>query len=127
MKVKEFLDIINMNGLKEALFYGMSECEELGKEFIGITLNNGDGLIIRINPYEEEILDALLYSDKKYSIEDLRILGLFKQGESGNTFFIYQILNLRNFINKYGNDIKVVYVEVIKGDLEDFLYTAMAR
>ncbi|QIW24198.1 hypothetical protein EWF20_08610 [Sulfolobus sp. S-194] len=126
MKVEELIDIIKWEGFKEALFYGLSECEELGKEFIGITLDNGDGIILRVNPYEYEILYILLYSNKKYSNNDLRLIGIFKSEENGNTYFIYQITNLRNFINMFGNDIKVIYVEVIRDALEDFLYTAMA-
>jgi len=126
MKVKDILEMIKWEGFEEALFYGISECQELGKTFIGITLSNGEGIIIKVDPYVDEITDILLYTDKKYSNEELRPLGVFKQGETSNTYFIYQILNLRNFINRYDNDIKVVYVEVIKGDLEDFLYTAMA-
>lgn len=126
MKVDEIIEVINWEGFKEAIFYGMSECEELGKEFIGVTLNNGDGIILRVNPFENEILYILLYSTRKYDNENLRFIGVFKLEESSNTYFIYQITNLRNFINKYGSNIKVIYVEVIKGALEDFLYTAMA-
>ena len=126
MKVKDILEIIKWEGFEKALFYGIGECQELGKTFIGLTLSNGEGIIIKLDPYLDEILDLLLYTDKKYPDKYLRLLGVFKQGETGNTYFIYQILNLRDFISRYGNNIKIIYVEVIKGDLEDFLYTAMA-
>ncbi|BFH74342.1 hypothetical protein SJAV_22860 [Sulfurisphaera javensis] len=126
MRAEELLDIINWEGFREALFYGISECEELGKEFIGITLSTGDGLILRVNPYENEVLYIFLYSDRKYPLDDLKVVGIFKPSDDSNTYFIYQITNLRNFLNKYGSDIKVIYVEVIKGALEDFLYSAMA-
>jgi len=125
MKAKDILEIIKWEGFEEALFYGIAECQELGKTFIGLTLSNGDGIILKVDPYFEEIIDVLLYTDKKCSDKDLRFIGMFKQGETGNTYFICQILNLRDFISRYGNDIKIIYVEVIKGELEDFLHTAM--
>nr|WP_152941438.1 hypothetical protein [Acidianus ambivalens] len=109
--------------MKESLEYGISEAEYLGKEFIGITLSNGDGIILHVNPYSDEIIEAYLMTIKQNS--EKRLIGVFKY-EEGNTYFIYEITDLVDYINRLTNE-RVVYVEVIKNVLEDFLLNAVAR
>ncbi len=121
MKIKDII-CLPLPGLKESLEYGVSEAEYLGKEFIGLTLANGDGIILRINPYSCDIKGAYLMSAKH--CEGKRLIGVFKY-EGGNTYFIYEITDLVDYINKLTNE-RVVYVEVIKDVLEDFLLNAVA-
>ncbi|MFP3163221.1 MAG: hypothetical protein RXQ75_05235 [Acidianus hospitalis] len=122
MKIKDIIDL-PLPGLKESLEYGISEAEYLGKEFIGITLSNGDGIILHVNPYSDEIIEAYLMTIKQNS--EKRLIGVFKY-EGGNTYFIYEITDLVDYVNRLTNE-RVVYVEVIKDVLEDFLLNAVAR
>jgi hypothetical protein len=122
VKIKDIIDL-PLPGLKESLEYGISEAEYLGKEFIGITLSNGDGIILHVNPYSDEIIEAYLMTIKQNS--EKRLIGVFKY-EGDNTYFIYEITDLVDYINRLTNE-RVVYVEVIKDVLEDFLLNAVAR
>ncbi len=119
MLVKDLIDKWDMNGLRESLFLGVSEAQELGKQFIGITLSNGDGIILKVNPYEEDISSIFLMSTEKR--DNLNFIALFKNKED-ITYFIYEIVNYDDFFRSMFNTVSVVYVEVISGDLEDFLY-----
>ncbi|WP_236752008.1 hypothetical protein [Acidianus sp. HS-5] len=122
MKIKDII-YLPLSGLKESLEYGISEAEYLGKEFIGLTLSNGDGIILRVNPYSCDIKGAYLMSAKR--CDDKRLIGVFKY-EGGNTYFIYEITDLVGYINNKLTNERVVYVEVIKDVLEDFLLNAVA-
>ncbi|WP_338601722.1 hypothetical protein V6M85_00655 [Sulfolobus tengchongensis] len=117
------LDNLHWLGLDEALNYGFSEAETLGKNFIGITLDNGDGLILYVNPYLNEIYRILLMSKSKYNLTSIGVFSNF----SGDKYFIYDVKDTSELINIFGQNVKVIYVEVIKDVLEDFLYQAMDR
>ncbi|MEM4085558.1 MAG: hypothetical protein QXR34_04210 [Saccharolobus sp.] len=121
MDISTLINSLPWEGLKEALYYGFSEAEFLGKNFLGLTLSNGDGLIINLNPFTRDIYNLLLISKNKYN---LRSIGIFSNFD-GNTYFIYEINNPSELINIVNGNIRVVYVEVIKDALEDFLYQAM--
>jgi len=123
VEISELINVIRWTGLEEALKYGFSEAEFLGKNFIGITLDNGDGLILYINPYLNKIYKILLMSKTKY---DLKIIGSFSSFDN-NKYFIYEVNNPMQLINVLGSSIKVIYVEVIKDVLEDFLHQTMDR
>ncbi len=110
-------------GLREAIEYGISEAEVLGKDLLGLTLDNGDGLILYINPYNANIYQLFVISKTKHN---LRLMGNFTRFD-GNTFFIYEIDNPSELINTFGTNVRVEYVEVIKDVLEDFLHQAMDR
>lgn len=125
VKIKELLDIINWKGFEEAIFLGISECEELGKNFIGVTLSNGDGLVLSVDPYQEEVNSLFLYTNRKIEDKNLKLVGFFKPSNSGNTYYLYVIDNLKDFVKEYEKT-EVVSVEVIQGELEDFLYSSMA-
>jgi len=118
IRLKELLEL-RIRGFKEALLFGVTEAEFLGKEFVGITLSNGDGVIIHLNPYTDEIYSIYYFTEKEFQGN---MLGIFAYG--GNTYKLYEI-DLE-FLNKL-NNIEVVSVEVIKGVLEDFLTEAMAK
>lgn len=108
---------------QKALEYGLAEAQYLGKEFIGLTLSSGKGIIIRINPYAEEVEKILLMSDTED--QSKKLFAIFRY-EGGNTYFIYEITDLSELYNIL-RDEKVIYVEVIKDVLEDFLLEAMGR
>jgi hypothetical protein len=131
VNVKEFLNF-SLKGLKESLLLGLSEAEELGKSFIGLTLSNGDGLIFYVNPYLDEIYGVFLYTQINYQEPFLKACCVYKnevdqksESNNGNTYFIYEITNFNDFVVKMGTQLSVIYVEVIQGDLEDFLLTAL--
>lgn len=129
MNIKEFLNF-NLKGLKESLLLGLSEAEELGKSFIGLTLSNGEGLIFYVNPYLDEVFGVFLYTQAKYQEPFLKACCIYKsevnqKSDNGNTYFIYEITNFNDFVVKMGTQLSVIYVEVIQGDLEDFLLTAL--
>ena len=121
MKVKELIDQIPWKGFEEALFLGLSEAEELGKCFIGFTLSNGQGFLLHVDPYEGEVRGIYLVTEEKVEASYLRFCCVF---ESGNTIFIYEIVNLAEYINTVRSE-SIIYVEVIRGELEDFLRTAL--
>jgi hypothetical protein len=111
-----------IKGLREALLYGISEAQYLGKKFIGITLSNGDGLIIYLDPYQEAVKNLLYITNKNLYIG--KFIGVFRYYE-GNTYKIYQInLEELNEITS-SKELWVVSVEVIKDVLEDFLVEAV--
>ncbi|MEM1626241.1 MAG: hypothetical protein QXV69_03015 [Sulfolobaceae archaeon] len=114
-------DLINLRikGFKEALIYGITEAEALGKQFIGITLSNQDGIILHLNPFSEEVYGIYYFTKNEIQKE---MIGIFDFG--GNTYKIYKIdLDFLNGLDS----IVVESVEVIKGVLEDFLSEAMAK
>ncbi|WP_236748954.1 hypothetical protein [Acidianus manzaensis] len=119
------LDLLSLGNteLEKALEYGMAEAEYLGKQFIGITLSNGNGLIFYVNPYEDEIQKIFLMSIEENKEKNL--LGIFHY-EGGNTYFIYEITDLSE-IQSILNSQSILYVEVIKDVLEDFLLESVAR
>lgn len=123
MLLKELIEKCDLPGLRESLFLGIAEAQELGKEFIGVTLSDGKGLIFKVNPFEETISSFLLMSAEN---ADLPRIGVFKNKED-ITYFIYEINNYVDFCNALSNSVSAVYVEVIGGDLEDFLYRAEGR
>ncbi|AHC51595.1 hypothetical protein SUSAZ_06340 [Sulfolobus acidocaldarius SUSAZ] len=125
MKLRELLSEVSIKGFKEALLLGLSEAEELGKDILGITLSNGYGIIFYVDPFNDEIIYTFLYIKNEIKDENLKLCCLFNTGD--NTYFIYQILNFNEFIKKYCDGLEVIYVEVIKDDLEDFLHSTMDR
>ena len=123
MRIKDFLEVAPWKGIEEALFLGLSEAEELGKYFLGFTLSNGHGIILFVDPYGAEIRGIYLALPEKSEAQYLRFCCLYK-GRIGNTIFIYEIVNLSEYINTVKSE-SIIYEEVIKGELEDFLYTAL--
>lgn len=125
MRIKELLELVPWRGFEEGLFLGLSEAEELGKEFLGFTLSNGHGLVLHVNPYEGEVKGVYLVLPEKIEANYLNYCCVFNT-RFGNTIFIYEIINLSEYINSVRSE-SVIYVEVIKGELEDFLHTALVR
>ncbi|MCY0849588.1 hypothetical protein [Sulfuracidifex metallicus] len=119
--LKELIEKVSLPGFRESVFLGVAEAQELGKEFLGITLSNGDGIILKVNPYEDILLSMFLMTKEKR--ENLKFIALFKNTED-TTYFIYEINNYEEFLNSLLTNISIVYVEVISGDLEDFLHRA---
>ncbi|EZQ06791.1 MULTISPECIES: hypothetical protein [Acidianus] len=124
MDVNVLLDS-EIPGIREALEYGLAEAQFLGKEMIGLSFSNGDGIILYINPFSEQIHKLLFISFSQRNNGFLSPLGIFKY-EGGNTIFIYEITNLAELLKSEVNT-RVESVEVIKGVLEDFLFEAMDR
>ncbi|MCI2414890.1 MAG: hypothetical protein MPF33_06565 [Candidatus Aramenus sp.] len=120
MKVKELLTF-GWRNLDLALEYGVEEASYLGKTLLGLTLSNGLGLVLYLDPFSEEVRSLLLMSPEKLEIG--RFLGVFKY-EGGNTYFIYDIIDISQ-LQSLGQ-LEVVSVEVVRDVLEDFLLEALA-
>ncbi|QXJ29646.1 hypothetical protein J5U23_02519 [Saccharolobus shibatae B12] len=123
MKIEELIANLPWIGLEEALQYGFSEAEALGKNFIGITLDNGDGLILYVNPFLNDVYKILLMSKSRYNLPSIGVFSNF----NGDKYFIYDVGDISELINILGSNLKVIYVEVIKNVLEDFLYQTVVR
>ncbi|BBG23872.1 hypothetical protein IC006_1168 [Sulfuracidifex tepidarius] len=121
MLLREIIEKCDLPGLRESLFLGIAEAQELGKEFIGVTLSDGKGLIFKVNPFDETVYSLFLMSTD--NIDGLPRIGVFKNKED-ITYFIYEINNYGDFFKTLSESVSAVYVEVIGGDLEDFLYRA---
>ncbi len=119
LKVRELLTL-EWKNLDYALEYGIEEAKYLGKTLLGLTLSNGLGLVLYVDPFYEEVKSILLMSPSKMDIG--RFLGIFKY-EGGNTYFIYYILDISQLQNL--GQLEVVSVEVVKDVLEDFLLEAL--
>ncbi|WP_149528453.1 hypothetical protein [Sulfuracidifex tepidarius] len=119
--MREIIEKCDLPGLRESLFLGIAEAQELGKEFIGVTLSDGKGLIFKVNPFDETVYSLFLMSTD--NIDGLPRIGVFKNKED-ITYFIYEINNYGDFFKTLSESVSAVYVEVIGGDLEDFLYRA---
>ncbi|QIJ32897.1 hypothetical protein DFR86_09810 [Acidianus sulfidivorans JP7] len=122
MNLTDLLSLGNEE-LQKAIEYGISEAQYLGKEFIGITLSNGNGIILHVNPYEEKLQKILIMTMEE--IKDKKLVGIFHY-EGGNTYFIYEITDLSEIQNILNNQ-RILYVQVISDVLEDFLLEAMDR
>lgn len=123
--VKELIEEIPWRGFKEALLYGISEAETLGKNFIGLSLSQGDGIIFYVNPYFEEVYDIFIFTKNRLDVG--KFFGIFKYEKSGNAYNIYQVINLKDLLAIYGLDTEIIYVEVIQDALEDFLSEAVGK
>lgn len=123
--VKELIDQIPWKGFREGLLYGLSEAESLGKNFIGLTLAQGDGLILYVNPYFDEVYDILVFTPNKLNKGEF--FGIFKYEKSGKAYNLYKLINLKDLLELYGIDNEIVYVEVIQDVLEDFLSEVLGR
>lgn len=113
---------VNAEGIRDALNLGISEALYLGAEFLGLTLDNGMGLILRLSP-EEEILNVMIMTRGELS---LPLLGVFIRSD-GEQYYIYNIDDIKKLNSVISENRKVMFVEVISGALEDFLREALQR
>ncbi|BCS94262.1 hypothetical protein L3N51_01094 [Metallosphaera sp. J1] len=109
-------------GIMDALNLGISEATYLGAEFIGLTLDNGIGLILRVSP-DERIIKILVMSEKELPLPPL---GIFVRSD-GKAYNIYIVDKPEKLNEVVGMDRKVIFVEVISGVLEDFLREALQQ
>lgn len=113
---------LEIRGLRDSLNLGLSEASFLGAEFLGLTLDNGVGLVMRVTP-SEEIREVLLVSRSELPGE---LFGVFVRHD-GEKLLIYKIDRIEELKRLLGGERRVVYVEVIRGELEDFLLEALDR
>lgn len=57
-------------------------------------------------------------SKSRYNLPSIGVFSNF----NGDKYFIYDVGDISELINILGSNLKVIYVEVIKNVLEDFLY-----
>ncbi|AWR99952.1 hypothetical protein [Metallosphaera hakonensis] len=112
---------VKAEGIMDALNLGISEATYLGAEFIGLTLDNGVGIILRLTP-EEEITSVLVMSSTELP---LKLLGIYVRTDQ-TPYYIY-LSQKEKLGDVLGDGRKVVFVEVISGALEDFLRQALQQ
>jgi hypothetical protein len=121
MKLNDLLNL-EIKGLREAVNMGVSEASLLGAELLGLTLDNGVGLVLRVTP-DEKIRQLLVVSQTQLPRE---VFAVFVRPD-GIKLLIYKIEEIKELGGLLGSGREVIYVEVIKGDLEDFLLEALDR
>lgn len=109
-------------GIMDAVNLGISEATYLGAEFVGLTLDNGVGLILRVSP-DENITKILVMSEGELP---LPLLGIFVRFD-GKAYHVYVADKPEKLNEVIGVNRKVVFVEVISGALEDFLREALQQ
>ncbi|QKQ99382.1 hypothetical protein GWK48_02325 [Metallosphaera tengchongensis] len=114
--MRPFEVALKVEGIREAVNLGTSEASYLGSEFVGITLDNGMGIILRISP-DEEIRNVLVMSKEPLPLNPL---GAFIRSD-GTVYYIYIENEMEKINQVLGENRRAVFVEVISGDLEDFL------
>lgn len=128
MNLLEVSEIITVPGIYDVLLYAVSEAVDLGKRYIGILLDDGNGLILVVNQINEDVQEILAIHPSDETLSFCNDFALY-QLTKDNREYTFKICSFKDLseAREYFRQRKIVHYELIGGNLEDFLDQALGR
>jgi|GEM_PF-894222 hypothetical protein len=115
IKVTDLLEMLEERE-RSLLLLALSEAIQLGRNFLLFRTSEGIEVVLRLNPYTEDVYGIYLLSHLEKEGKDLRFLGLLQQD---GVHYIYEYI---------GKEVRTLLAnltsyQVLSGAIEDFLTT----